>query len=144
LTTGLDTNILCYSLDPAYPEHAETKDLLLDLSPEKTVAINPTILHETYHTLVYGQKFTAAEAQRRLKLILRHPYIEFYNQTKRTCNIGLDMAARHGLGGRDALIIANYIGNKVPVILTHDSRLLHLKRVSWRTASIEMRDPLED
>jgi len=144
MTTGLDTNILCYSLDPAYPEHAKTRNLLLDLSPENTVAINPTILHETYHTLVYGQKFTTAEAQKRLKLILRHPYIEFHNQTKRTCLIGLDLATRHGLGGRDALIIANYIGNKVPVMLTHDRRLLPLKRVSWRASSIEMRDPLEN
>jgi predicted nucleic acid-binding protein len=143
LTVGLDTNILCYSLDTAYPGHAKTKDLLLDLSPENTVAINPTMLHEAYHTLVFGQKFTTTEAQRRLKLILRHPYIEFHNQTKRTCLIGLDLAARHGLGGRDALIIANYIGNKVPVMLTHDRELLSLRRVSWRTSAIEMRDPLE-
>ncbi|KPV63596.1 MAG: hypothetical protein AOA66_0728 [Candidatus Bathyarchaeota archaeon BA2] len=56
LTVGLDTNILCYCLDPAFPEHGKLKDLLLNLSSDNRVAINPTILHETYHTLVFGQK----------------------------------------------------------------------------------------
>jgi hypothetical protein len=29
---GLDTNILCYALDPAYPEHEKLKNLLFNLS----------------------------------------------------------------------------------------------------------------
>ena len=139
---GLDTNILCYSLDPAYPEHPHVKDLLLSLSPEKAVAVNPTVIHESYHTLVYGQKFTRAEASSRLGLLLKHPYIFFLNQTRRTCQIGLDVADRYGLGGRDALILANYIGGKVPVIYTHDKDLLALQRIVWRSASLEIRDPL--
>ncbi|MGD0804574.1 MAG: hypothetical protein ABSA11_10950 [Candidatus Bathyarchaeia archaeon] len=118
------------------------KGLLLSLSPEKTVAINPTVIHEAYHTLVYGQKFTRAEASSRLGLVLNHPYIYFLNQTKRTCQIGLDIANRYMLGGRDALILANYIGGKVPVIYTHDKELVSLQRVVWRSASIEIRDPL--
>jgi hypothetical protein len=55
------------------------KDLLLSLSPKRTVAINPTVIHEAYHTLVYGQKFTRAEASSRLGLVLKHPYIIFLN-----------------------------------------------------------------
>jgi predicted nucleic acid-binding protein len=140
---GLDTNILCYSLDPAYAEHPHAKQLLLSLTPEKSLAVNPTVIHEAYHTLVYGQKFTRAEASSRLGLVLSHPYISFLNQTRRTCQIGLDIANRYMLGGRDALILANYIGNKIPVIYTHDGELLSLKRVSWRSASIEIRDPLK-
>jgi hypothetical protein len=46
------------------------------------------------------------------------------------------------LGGRDALILANYMGGKVPVIYTHDRELVSLQRVAWRSASIEIRDPL--
>jgi len=56
MLTGLDTNILCYALDPAYPEHKKLKNLLTNLSQENVVAINPTVLHETYHTLVFSQK----------------------------------------------------------------------------------------
>ncbi len=118
------------------------KDLLPSLSPEKAIAVNPTVIHESYHTLVYGQKFTRAEASNRLGLLLNHPYIYFLNQTKRTCQIGLDIAARYMLGGRDALILANYIGGKVPVMYTHDRELASLQRVVWRAASIEIRDPL--
>ena len=139
---GLDTNILCYSLDPAYPEHPHVKDLLLSLSPEKIIAVNPTVIHEAYHTLVYGQKFERAEAYNRLMLLLKHPYIHFINQTRRTCQIGLDIASRYGLGGRDSLILANYISGKIPVIYTHDRELVVLQRVAWRSASLEIRDPL--
>ena len=42
MITGVDTNILCYALDPAYPEHEKLKNLLIRLSPENRVAINPT------------------------------------------------------------------------------------------------------
>ena len=142
LTVGLDTNILCYSLDPAYAEHPRAKDLLLSLSNENTLAINPTVIHESYHTLVHGQKFTRAEATNRLGLVLNHPYIYFLNQTKRTCQIGLDIATRYTLGGREALILANYISSKVPVIYTHDRELLSLQCVKWRSATIDTRDPL--
>ena len=54
---GLDTNILCYSLDPAYPEHEKLRGLLLDLSPNNLVAINLIVLREAYHVLVFGQKW---------------------------------------------------------------------------------------
>ncbi len=68
--------------------------------------------------------------------------IFFLNQTRRTCQIGLELADRYGLGGRDALILANYIGGKVPVIYTHDGDLVSIQRVAWRSASLEIRDPL--
>ena len=73
MTLGLDMDILCYSLDPAYPEHEELKDLLLNLSPENRVAINPTILRETCYTLVFGQKWVPSEAGRRLHLVFIDP-----------------------------------------------------------------------
>jgi len=139
---GLDTNILCYSLDPAYPEHDKLKDLLTTLAPDNRVAINPTILHETYHTLVFGQKWVPEEARRRLKMLLRHPYIEFLNQTRRICTIALDLAVKHTLGGRDALIIANLVTNKVPIIFTHDQDLLALSRISWGAFQLTFKDPL--
>ena len=75
-------------------------------------------------------------------MVLNHPYIYFLNQTKRTCQIGLDIATRYMLGGRDALILANYICGKIPVIYTHDRDLLSLQRVTWRSAGIDIRDPL--
>jgi predicted nucleic acid-binding protein len=54
---GLDANILCYALDHAYVEHKKTKELLLNLSSDNRIAVNPTIIHEAYHVLVYSQKW---------------------------------------------------------------------------------------
>ncbi len=144
MITGLDTNVLCYALDPAYPEHEKLKSLLLSLSPENTVAINPTTLHETYHTLVYGQKWVPSETARRLKMLLTHPYIEFFNQTKKTSVIALNLSLQHKLGGRDALIIANFLSNKVPTIYTHDQELLTLQKLSWKNFHITFKDPLNE
>jgi predicted nucleic acid-binding protein len=144
MITGLDTNILCYALDPAYPEHEKLKDLLTNLSPENTVAINPTTLHETYHTLVFGQKWVPNETARRLKMLLTHPYIEFFSQTKKTSVIALNLSVQHKLGGRDALIIANFLSNKVSTIYTHDQELLALQKIPWKNFHITFKDPLSE
>jgi len=144
MITGVDTNILCYALDPAYPEHEKLKNLLIRLSPENRVAINPTILHETYHTLVFGQKWVPNEAGRRLKMLLKHPYIEFFSQTKKTCIIALNLALQHKLGGRDALITANFVANKIPTIYTHDHELLVRKKITWKNFHVAFKDPLDE
>jgi len=144
LIVGLDTNILCYALDPAYLEHVKVENLLLNLSPENRVAINPTVLHETYHALVFSQKWVPSEARRRLQMLLRHPYIEFLNQTKRVCIIGLNLAEKYGLGGRDALIIANFISNKIPIMYTHDNEILSLGEIRWREWVLRFIDPIEE
>jgi len=144
MIAGLDTNILCYALDPAYPEHEKLKNLLIALSQENSVAINPTTLHETYHTLVFGQKWVPNEARKRLKMLLKHPYIEFFSQTKKTSIIALDLSVQHKLGGRESLIIANFIANKVSTIYTHDQELLTLQKLSWKNFHLTFKDPLSE
>jgi len=141
---GLDTNILCYALDPAYSEHEKVKDLLISLSPENTIALNPTILHETYHTLVFYLKWFPADASKVLKLLLKHPYVEFFNQTQKTTLIALNISGKHNLGGRDSLIIANFLANKIQIMYTHDDELLKLQKVSWKNCSLTLKDPLTE
>jgi len=143
MIAGLDSDILCYCLDPAYPEHEDLKDMLTTLSPERRIAVNPTVIHETYHTLVFGQKWVSEEARRRIRMMLRHPYIEFFNQTKRICEMALDLAVKYRLGGRDALVLANLLANKVSVIYTHDQDLLSLTKISWRDLGLTFKDPLD-
>jgi predicted nucleic acid-binding protein len=142
--TGLDTNILCYALDKSYPENQKVKGLLTTLSPENIVAINPTVLPEAYHTLVYYLEWVPEEAARRLSWMLRHPYIKFYNQTQKTSLIALNLAVKHNLDGRDALIAANYIANKTPTIYTHDKELLKLQKITWKNTSITLKDPITE
>lgn len=142
MITGLDTDVLCYALDKSYPENEKVKGLLTELSSENRVAINPTVLHEAYHTLVFYLEWTSEEAAKRLSLMLRHPYIVFYNQTQKTSLIALKLAVKHSLDGRDALIIANYIANKTPIIYTHDKELLKLQKITWKTTNLTLKDPV--
>ncbi|HLN44651.1 MAG TPA: PIN domain-containing protein [Candidatus Sulfotelmatobacter sp.] len=140
MTVGIDTNILCYALDPAYPEHEDVKDVLLNLSAENVIALNPTVIHETYHMLVFSLNWFPEEATRRLLMLLQHPYIEFFNQTKKIVQVALNLSVKHNLGGRDALIIANFLTNKVPTVYTHDNQLLMLHELSWKNQRLQFKD----
>lgn len=140
---GLDSNILCYALDPAYPENTRCRRFLLEAKTESKIGLNPTIIHEAYHTLVFSQKWVPSEARRRLLTTLQHPYVEFYNQSRRISAAALDIAANHNLGGRDSLVIANFMMNDVPVLYTHDRELLTLERIAWKKSAINIEDPLK-
>lgn len=141
---GVDSNILCYCLDPSYPEYGDLHHILLDLGEKNRISLNPTVVHEAYHTLVFSQKWVPGEARRRLQMVLAHPCVDFVNQTKRVAEAGLRLAAEHALGGRDALVLATFLLNKVPVLLTRERELLSLGEVRWRLRKILIRDPLEE
>jgi predicted nucleic acid-binding protein len=51
---GIDTSILCYAMDPAYPENKFCRKYLTELSSERKIALNPNVSHEAYYVLVYG------------------------------------------------------------------------------------------
>jgi len=138
---GLDTNILCYALDPAFPENQRCKKIILGLSAESKIGLNPTVLHEAYHVLVFDQEWDPGEARLRLLSLLNHPYVEFYNQSRRISNLALDVAVRHGLDGRDSLILANLMANNVPVLYTHDKDLVDLKQITEKKFAIKLEDP---
>jgi len=142
LLIALDIDILCYALDPLFPEHARLRDLLLNLSQDFMVAVNPTVIHETYHTLVFRQKWLPEDAGKHLTMLIKHPFVEFYNQTKTVSLIGLRLAERHNLGGRDALVIANYVANKTQTLYTHDADLLELGESVWKEFKMTIMDPL--
>jgi predicted nucleic acid-binding protein len=75
---------------------------------------------------------------------LKHLYIEFFSQTKKTSVIALDLSVQHKLGGRNALIIANFLANKVSIIYTHDQELLTLQKLSWKNFHLTFKDPLSE
>jgi predicted nucleic acid-binding protein len=131
-------------MEPTYPEHKKLANFFGQLAAQNTVALNPTVLHETYHVLVFYLQWQPQEAADRLSLLLKHPHIQFFNQTKQTTQTALKLAAKHNLCGRDALIIANYLTNKVPTIYTHDKTLLNIEKGTWRDSQIMFEDPLKD
>jgi predicted nucleic acid-binding protein len=142
MIVGLDTNIICYALDEDYPENKLLNDLLPNLSPENKIAINPTTIHEAYHVLVFGEKWHPEEAAHAIKLLLKNPYIEFFNQTRKTSMIALNISVKYNIGGRDALIIANYLANQTPTLYTHDKTLLKHKKITYKNTNLTIKDPL--
>jgi predicted nucleic acid-binding protein len=144
MITGLDANILCYALDDAYPEHVALKSLLLELTPENRIALNPTTIHEAYHTMVRSQKWSPEETADALLTIINMPNTEFFSQTKKTTTIALHVSVQYNLGGRDALIIANYLANQIPAFYTHDKGLLKHQKIVYKNTNLTIQDPLND
>jgi hypothetical protein len=95
---GLDANIICYALDEEYSEHEKLKDLFSNLSSGNKVALNPTTLHEAYHTLVFGQKWIPEDAQRTLKLLCHILLSCSLIKPKRTAKLRLACLFGTGLG----------------------------------------------
>jgi predicted nucleic acid-binding protein len=140
---GLDSNVLCYALDPGFPEHGKTAQLLTELSRDNQIALNATVLHETYHTLVRRQKWMKEDAVDRLTALLKQNNVKYLNQTKSISLSAFLLAQRYDLGGRDSLILANYGYNGVSVMYTHDRALLKLHGITVKQIELALEDPLE-
>jgi predicted nucleic acid-binding protein len=144
MAIGLDSNILCFVLDKDFPEHARVAGMFRKLSPKFSIAINPTVLHDAYQTLVYDREWTREDATARLGLLLQHPFIEFYNDTRYISALAFKLAERHLLSGRDSLMLANYLANHVTEVYTHDPVLLQLGEIEWRGINALMTDPVAE
>lgn len=105
-------------------------------------AVNATVIHETYHTLVFRRKIEPADCRLKLTEFLRDKRTVFLNLTKSASLFALSLATKMNLGGRDSLIMGAYLYNKVPEMYSHDEELLRLRTVSMRGTKIRITDPL--
>jgi predicted nucleic acid-binding protein len=121
---AVDSNVLVAYIDQEHPQHSKVSSLA-----SRRVALNPTVVHETYHTLVFKMKWASDDAAEVLTEMLDDNHVLFLNQTKDTTRTGLKFAERYGLGGRDALILANFVNPSVPELITFDKELIRLRRV---------------
>ena len=131
---GIDTNVLVAYLDGAHPSHKTTAWLA-----GESVVLNPTVAHEAYHALVFWAKWSPDEAKGAVLDACSDAKNSFANQTARTTKIGLELAARHKLGGRDALILASLLAAKVTEFRTFDKSLLALKRIIFGKLALVIR-----
>ena len=120
---GIDSNVLIAYLVPEHPDHEATQALV-----KRNHAVNPTVIHETYHASVFKLKRNPADTVKTLleylDLVLSLPIDTM------TVRRGLRLAAKHSLGGRDALILASYLLSKqVGTFVTMDKSLLTLKEL---------------
>jgi len=121
---AVDSNVLVAYLDREHPQHSKVTSLA-----SRRAALNPTVVHETYHTLVFKMKWASDDASEVLTELLDDTNILFLNQTKDTTRIGLRFAERYALGGRDALILASFLNPSVAEFETFDKGLIRLRKV---------------
>ena len=136
---GLDTNILAYALDPTFHEHDKAKRAILS---SDTWAVNATVVHETYHTLVFRRKILPADSRRKIIEFLKDGRTIFINLTKTVSLFALDLAAKTDLGGRDSLIIGCFLHNKIPEMYSHDEDLTKLRKVGMKGRILHITDPI--
>ncbi len=137
---GLDSNILAYALDPTFPEHGRAKKAILGLD---SWYVNPTVVHEVYHTLVFKRKMGPADTAQKLVEFLGDERTLFLNQTRLVSSFALSLAVEHNLGGRDSLIIGCYLYNRINRILTHDEEILKLGALKFRGRAVRFEDPIK-
>jgi predicted nucleic acid-binding protein len=94
--------------------------------------------------LVYSQKWLPQDAAGALKILLKNPYIEFFSQTKNISQIALSLSEHYKLGGRDGLIVANFLANKLTLMYTHDKELLALQKIKWKNSTLNFQDPTSE
>ncbi len=137
---GIDTNILAYALDPTFSEHSEAKKAVLS---SEGWAINSTVVHECYHTLVFRRKIPPVDSKLKIVELLKDSRTAFLNMTKSVSLFALDLATKTNLGGRDSLIIGCYLHNNIPEIYSHDEELTKLGRVSYKGRHARIIDPIK-
>jgi len=133
---GIDTNILVAYLDYDHPNHHKAEKLR-----RKAIATSPTMIHEAYHSLVFKMKWDADEARVTLEELMADRNNLFLNQTLQTTRVGLHLAVKYGLGGRDALILANLLVSNILDMVTLDQGLIKLGSVGYRNKVLKIRSP---
>lgn len=121
---GIDSNVLIAYLIPDHPDHSVTMALR-----EFNHAVNPTVLHETYHSCVFKLKRKPADT---VEALLEYMDLALcLTVDSSTTKRGLKLALRHSLGGRDALILASYASSsRVRAFVTLDKSLLALGQIA--------------
>jgi len=134
---GIDTNVLVAFLDKEHPDNPKTKMLV----EHQYHAVNPTIIHEACHTLVYKQKWRREDAKNTLNDYIDLNTTLFLDQTKKITRLGLEIGVNYELGGRDSLILANFLFNSIKRIITFDRELIDVKEIVIEEKRLKILSP---
>ncbi|HXG06193.1 MAG TPA: PIN domain-containing protein [Nitrososphaera sp.] len=132
---GIDSNVLVAYLVAAHPDHGRVHSLR-----NRGHAVNPTVIHETYHACVFKLKVEPWDMTDLLLEYMRGAL--FLNTTYGIVVLGLKIAREYGIGGRDSLILASYLmSGRVSKLVTLDRALLGLGKVSHGGRSLKIISP---
>jgi predicted nucleic acid-binding protein len=132
---GIDSNVLVAFLVPDHPDHRLTRFLT-----RRRHAVNPTVIHETYHTCVFKLNRRPEDTIEALLNYLSFSLCLSINLD--TVELALKLAVEHHLGGRDALILASYASSEqTNTFVTFDQSLLAVKQVKLSRRRLKITDP---
>ena len=130
---GIDSNILVYALNKDLPEHLPCKKLLINIVNGKELVSIPSIVFmECFHTLVKAFKFKEVDVKRRLIAIIDSKNINVLEISTSSLLLAFEIAEKYNTGGRDSLIAASLLENKIQEIYSHDTdfdKILLIKRI---------------
>ena len=130
---GIDSNILVYALNEDLPEHLPCKELLINIvNGEELVSIPSIVFMESFHALVKAFKYKEVEVKKRLIAIIDSKNINVLDISTSSIILAFEIAENYGTGGRDSLIVASLLENKIQEIYSHDSdfdKIMLIKRI---------------
>ncbi|KKK47985.1 hypothetical protein LCGC14_3149670 [marine sediment metagenome] len=130
---GIDSNILVYALNKDLPEHLHCKQLLINIVNGKELVSIPSIVFmECFHALVKAFNFIEVEVKKRLIAIIDSKNINVLDISTSSILLAFEIAEKYRTGGRDSLIAASLLENKIQEIYSHDrdfDRILLIKRI---------------
>lgn len=130
---GLDSNILVYALNKDLPEHVPCKELIINVVNGKELVSIPSIVFmECFHALVKAFNYKEIEVKKRLIAIIDSRNINVLDISTSSILLAFEIAEKYRTGGRDSLIAASLLENKIQEIYSHDSdfdKILLIKRI---------------
>ena len=136
----VDSNMWCYYFDQRLPEHDYVREPMREIIKTEEIACNTIIVMEVAHYLV--RHFPAKVARKKIEYFVNLENIKIVDFDRQIMMEALENlvehAHTHGLGGRDATVIATLKMLRVNKILSHDNIF---KRLATKLA-IEAIDPI--
>ncbi|TXT53457.1 MAG: hypothetical protein BAJALOKI1v1_2420001 [Promethearchaeota archaeon] len=128
---GIDSNILVYALNQDLPEHVACKNLLINVIKGKELIGIPSIVFmESFHALVKAFKFREADVKKRLVAVIDSKNINVLDISTSSILFAFEIAEKYKTGGRDSLIAASLLENKIQEIYSHDSDFDKIKLIT--------------
>ncbi|MHA1414035.1 MAG: type II toxin-antitoxin system VapC family toxin [Promethearchaeota archaeon] len=127
---GVDSNIIVYALNKDLPEHLPCKELLINIvNGNELVSIPSIVFMESFYALVKAFNFKETEVKKRLTAIIDSVNINVLDISTSSILLAFEIAEKYGTGGRDSLIAASLLENKIQEIYSHDSDFDKIKLI---------------
>ena len=136
----IDSNIWCYYFDSRVSEHKRVIEPVREALREGAIFVNTVVIMEVAHYL--SRYLSESDVREKINIFVNLRNLRILDFDRSLLDASVDLLARfaesHGLGGRDATIVASLIKHGINVLVTHDKSLGSLVE----TLAIKVQDPI--